>query len=348
MKLKERTSQAKTFEELEPQELKSLSSRWDKVTLQAQCSPLEDFSISALAKNAASRPWSSYTSTKGDTLARYIYLSFEELHSVEKLDLKAATHLLEICEATLVFEEACSNLGSFDGLDSQATKQRLRFLGEFGLHQDYPIKLSNLDPEILEMCQAEGANTLIDLMGFIDRLAERSRVGGEFKNLQNIFAHGDEQGLYRYFPYRMGHRGLHLPEALSICLERLSDKDLAAVFEYHGSRQKKSWFSIKQTELPAAIESQIIPLFFQCLHYFGQRQTKLLEHLYDSDYLFRELMFLKDPRREELINWLLNLTLSIFQPTGFENVDQELKQIKVDEDTEHYRDLEQLTREAFA
>lgn len=340
-------SQAKNASQIDPSDLKALSARWDKVTFHAQCSPLEDLSISCLAKNAATRAWSrSSARVKGDTLARYVYLSFEELLRVEQLDLKAAIHLLEICEATLLFEQECSNLATFEGLDTQATNQRLRFLKEYGLYQDYPIALSNLDRDLLEMCESEGVLTLIDLMGFIDQLADKTWVGGELKSLQNVFAHGDEKGLCCYFPYRLGHRGFHLPEALSLCLKRLPEKDLRAIFEYHETRQNKSWFSIKQVEMPQVIEARILTDFFQCLHYFGQRQTKLLVRLHDRAYLSRELMFLNDPKREDVIHWLLHLSLSIFRPARFENMDKELKRISVDKETELYHELKLLTEEA--
>lgn len=340
-------SETNNDDQLDPSVLKTLSTRWNKVTLHAQCSPLEDLTISCLAKNAASRPWPrTYTKVKGDTLARYINLSFEELMSVENLDLKTATHLLEICEATLLFEKECSNLAMFEGLETQATNQRLRFIKEYGLYQDYPIALTNLDPGLLEMCQSEEVLTLIDLMGFIDQLADRTWVGGELKKLQNVFAHGDEKGLCEHFPYRMGHRGFHLPEALAICLKRLPKSDQKEIFEYHENRKNKSWFGMKQAELPQIIEARIIPDFFHCLNYFGQRQASLLIRLHDSAFLTRELMFLNDPNREDVIHWLLHLSLSIFRPSRFENVEKESKRVKVDKDSDVFRELKVLAEGA--
>ena len=88
-----------------------LSARWDKVAFRAQGSPFEDLSINCLAKNTACRPWSRPgAKVNGDTLARYVYLSFEELEEIEKLDKKAAIHLLQICEATLLFEKECFDI----------------------------------------------------------------------------------------------------------------------------------------------------------------------------------------------------------------------------------------------
>jgi hypothetical protein len=338
-----------TSENTSPQDITeqdNLSARWDKVAFHAQGSPLEDLSITCLAKNSASRPWSrSYSRVKGDSLERYIYLSFEELQAVEQLDLKTAIHLLEICEATLLFETECNDLANFENLDEQAEAQHKRFLDKFGLYGDYPVALSNLDADFLELCQAEEVVTLIDLMGFIDRLSDKAWIGGGYQSLQNIFAHGDEKGLCKYFPYRMRHRGFHLPEAISLCLDRLPQNDLQSVFDYYDQRHQKTRFGRKRAELPTVVEIRLLLEMLRCLHYFGRRQPKLLVHLHDSAYLSRELMFLNNPKTEDIICWLLHLALGLFRPYLHREMNEEIKQISVDKDTDLYRDLEQIDKE---
>lgn len=71
---------SKNMNPISTDELEKLSARWDKITYHTQGSPLEDLNITCLAKNTACRPWSRpNTKAKNDTLARYIYLNFEEL-----------------------------------------------------------------------------------------------------------------------------------------------------------------------------------------------------------------------------------------------------------------------------
>ncbi|PXA04991.1 hypothetical protein DDZ13_03225 [Coraliomargarita sinensis] len=324
-------------------ELEKLSARWDKIVFHAQGSPFEDLSISCLAKNTACRPWSRASAKiKGDTLARYIYLSFEELLEIEKLDLKQATHLLEICESTMLFMQESYDMGSLDDIDSQAATQRMRFVEEYGLYQDFPIALANLDTDMRELCQAEEVITLIDLMGFIDRLTEKAWIGGSCKSLQNVFAHGDEKGLCEYFPYRMGHRGFHLPEALSFCLNRLSTGDLHDVLEYHERRRKKSRFGAKPVKMPRVVETQLLEEIFQCLSYFGRRQPKLMINLHDSAYVSRELMFLNDPQTEGILYWLLHLAMGIFRPSMHQNINEDLSDITVDRNSKLHKELEKL------
>lgn len=327
---------------LSPKE--KLSARWDKVAFRAQGSPFEDLSVSCLAKNSGTRAWSR-PGIKGDTLARYVYFSFEELLEVEKLDLRAATLLLEICENTLLFEEECEDLGSFDGIDNQAHTQRMRFVEEFGLYQDYPVKLANLNPELHDLCEAEDVKTFIDLMEFLDRLADKAWIGGAYKCLQNVFAHGDETGLTEHFPYRLGHRGFHLPEAVSFCLNRLSRRDLQAVHEYHERRRRRNRLVGKTRELPSVVETKLLPEILECLHYFGRRQPRLLIRLHDSVFLCRELMNLKDPQTEGVLHWLIHLALGIFRPSAAAEVGDDLKKITAPMDAEICSDLRKLVNE---
>jgi len=328
-------------------ELEKLSARWDKIVFHAQGSPFEDLSITCLAKNTACRPWSRASANiKGDTLARYIYLSFEELLEIEKLDLKTAVHLLEICESTMLFVQESYELGSLGEIDSQAANQRMRFVEEYGLYQDYPIALSNLDAEFRELCHAEEVVNLIDLMGFIYRLTDKIWIGGSYRSLQNIFAHGDEKGLCQHFPYRMGHRGFHLPEALSFCLNRLPSSELQAVLEYHERRRRKNRFGTKSVKLPKIVETKLLPEIFQCLYYFGRRQPKLMVNLHDSAYVSRELMFLNDPQTEGILYWILHLAMGIFRPSAYQYAEEELSGISVDKNTDLHRKLKKLLDES--
>ncbi|MEM8866738.1 MAG: hypothetical protein AAGC73_00575 [Verrucomicrobiota bacterium] len=281
----------------------------------------------------------------GDILARYVYFSFEELMEVENLDLNAATQLLEICESTFNYEDDYDGLGSIGEVDNQAYAQRMRFVEEFGLYQDYPIKLSNLDRDLIDLCQTEDVNTFIELMAFLDRIADKAWMGGSFKSLQNVFAHGDENGLQKYFPYRSGHRGFHLPEAVSFCLSRLTKREQSEIFEYHEWRRRKGRIITKRMELPAVVEKQVLPEIFQCMHYFGKRQQRLLVRLHDSVYFARELMYLNDPQTEGVLHWLVHLALGVFRPSQESELANEVKEMSVRCNSEIFEDLHSMVNE---
>ncbi|MGK0309250.1 MAG: hypothetical protein ACJAT5_000156 [Lentimonas sp.] len=326
--------------------MENLSARWDTIAFRAQDSPFEELSISALAKNSGVRRWARPGSVKGDVLARYIYFSFEELLEVEKLDLKSAILLLEICETTFSFEKECEDLGSFEEIDSKAYAQRMRFVEEFGIYQDYPVSLSHLDESLLELCEAENIVTFIELMEFLDRLSEKAWIGGVYKNLQNVFAHGDEKGLVRYFPYRLGHRGFHLPEAVSFCLKRLSKNELKSVHEYFEYRSRRHRLIGKRVELPKIIELKLLTEIFECLHYFGCRQSYLLAFIRNPDYRRRELMFLNQPEVESLLNWLIHLALGFFRSSQtFDDVTDEVEAISINLSADMCENLRKMINE---
>lgn len=302
-------------------DIEQLAARWDKIAFSIQGSPFEDLKLKDLARNVGTQPWKRPGGrVKGDTVARYIYFSFEELLSVEKLDLKSATLLLEICETLFRMEREYESLGALDKIDELANQQRSRFFDEFGLFEDFPVALSNLRPDLRELCAAEGVITFVDLMGFLDRLADKAMIGGPYRLLQNIFAHGDEKGLCVNFPFRPGYRGFHLPEALSFALNRINAREMEALVEYFSKRGKGGLFGIKRKELPAVVERVLLPAIFQCLLYFGQRDSIKVRRLYDADELARQLLHLHNPEREDLVRWLTQLALGIFHPARFADV----------------------------
>ena len=339
-------SNTEKIEANESVSMEGLSARWDTSAFRAQGSPVEEHSISTLAKNSGVRRWSRPGAVKGDVLARYIYFSFEELLEVEKLDLKSAILLLEICETTFSFEKECEDLASFEEIDSKAYAQRMRFVEEFGIYQDYPVSLSNLDENLLELCAAENIITFIELMEFLDRLSEKAWIGGVYKNLQNVFAHGDEKGLVRYFPYRLGHRGFHLPEAVSFCIKRLSKKELESVQQYLDYRGRRHKLMAKRIEIPEIVETKLLPEIFDCLHYFGCRQSYLLAFLRNPDYLRRELMFLNEPEVESLLGWLIHLALGFFRSSQtFDDVTDEVEAISINLSAEMCEDFRKMINE---
>ncbi|MFP4156841.1 MAG: hypothetical protein ACLFU4_04410 [Opitutales bacterium] len=327
-------------------EIEALSARWDTISFQVQGSPFEDLRVKELAKNVGTRPWSRPgTKTKGDILSRYIYFSFEELLEVEKLDLKSAKLLLEICEALFLMEEAYSGMGSFEEVDNQAKQQRQRFVDAFGLNQDFPIALSNLDEDLRELCASEEIMTFVDLMEFLDRLADKATIGGCYRDLQNVFAHGDEKGLSRYFPYRLDYRGFHLPETLCFMLKRLPADELEGVLAYVQARSKRKLFGGAQVEPPAVVEADLLPKVCECLCYFASHQTDLLTRLQDEADLARELMHLNDQRIEGALHWLVQLTLGLFRPDQFADagvLEEEIRKIRLPRAHESVKELDRL------
>jgi len=322
-----------------------LAARWDTVAFRAQGSPFEDIGVACLARNAGKRGWSRSPRVKGDTVGRYVYLSFEELIEAEKLDRKSAVLLLEILETTFLFEGECEQIGGFSEVDEEASQQRLRLVEQFGLYRDFPIQFGNFGPEFLELCAAEDVATLLDLMGFLDRLSDKAWMGGAFQRLQNIFAHGDESGLAEFFPYRRGHRGFHLPESLAFCLNRLGEARRAEVFDYHERRRRRDKLGPrKRTALPEVVEDRLLPEIHEIMAYFGRRQSRSFIRWHDSAYLSRELMHLGDPQTERVLHWLVHLALGVFRKNNDAWIAGEIGQMKAPQESDTVRDLREMLK----
>jgi hypothetical protein len=221
-------------------------------------------------------------------------------------------------------------LGSFNAIDDMAKTQRMRFVEQFGLYHDYPLRLANFDAATREMFHDEEVVTLVDLMDFIDRMADKLMLSGELRRLQSIFAHGDEIGLTQYFPYRKGHRGFHFAEALAFCFERLSTREREAVLYYYERRGRNRLFS-KRVDVPQVLVDRLLPDVMECLLYFGRRQPRLLSRICDAAELCRELMYLDRPETENLVQWCVQLVLGICCE-DFHEVDEDLKRLNTQQD----------------
>lgn len=320
-------------------EIDELSERWDQIAYRMQGSPLADLNINTLAKTVTLQSWTTPRhKTNSETFSRYIYSSFEELIKVEKLDLESAKFLLDICESVFKSEDMYCEMGNLKDVDNQVNNHYMRLIERFGLNRDFPIALSHLDESHLEVLAAEGIQTFLDLMGFLDKLFDHGTIRGSYQVLQKIFAHGDEQGLSDYFPYRIGSTGFHLPETLALILSNLSIADQNELSAYHEGRDKRKLaFGRTRAKLPYVVEKKVLPKIFECLAYFGQRKSQLPRSLLDGAYLSRELMHLNDPKKEALLHWLVRLSLGLIRPESareltdsgeFAVLQKEIKQVE--------------------
>jgi hypothetical protein len=321
-----------------------LAGRWDVLSYKIQGSPYESLSVAAMAKNTGARSWSRPHKDLEDTAAAYVQHSFEELCLLPGMDKRRVRLLLSIFEETLRFEDQVEEMGSMEYVDKIATQQRMRFVDQFGLHYDYPIALSNFDTDSLGLFAAEEVRTLVDLMDFIDRLADRAILSGNLKKLQSIFAHGDEAGLSKFFPFRKGYRGFHLPEALSFCLNRLTPAECAEIDTFYLSHRKRKLFTARKP-CPKSFNDRLIPELLLCLEYFGNKQERLIHRLDDAAYVCRELMFSEDPERENLLQWCLHLTLGLCHPE-YRAADDDLAEIGLIQNPDRIRAVARLLKQA--
>jgi hypothetical protein len=189
---------------------------WDDVRMAFATSIMVDTSLNSLAQNLDGPEWP--IQTKDETPAKYIDLNYEEV--LEILQLKGQTpervdQLIGILRATLEFDNPFGDMVE----QTQAAEARdnavLKNLTKLAIPENFPIELTSLEPSTLEFCKLENLSTLGEFAVFAQGMSQTVIVGGDFRKLLNALSHVDEDALAEALPFRRGHKGLHLVEAVA-------------------------------------------------------------------------------------------------------------------------------------
>ena len=199
-----------------PPEMKSTAKDWDDVRTAFATSIMVDTSINSLAQNLDGPEWP--IKSKDDTPAKYIDLSFEEV--VELLQLKGQQperldQLIGILKETLAFDNPFGDMVEQTQAAAERDNALLRNLAKLGIPENFPIELTSLEPATLEFCQLENLSTIGEFAVFAQSMSQNVIVGGDFRKLLNALSHVDEGALAEALPFRRGHKGLHLVEAVA-------------------------------------------------------------------------------------------------------------------------------------
>jgi hypothetical protein len=194
---------------------KSTAKQWDDVRAAFSTSIMADTSLQSLAENLDLPAWP--ITGKGQTPAHYIDLTFAEL--AEELAAKGqppelVDNLVLILKETLAFDSPFADMVENEQSASAKENQMLKNMAKLGLPENFPIALTALDADTLEFCKLEGLATLGEFAVFAQGMSQNVIVGGDFKRLLNALSHIDEAALTELLPFRRGHKGLHLVEAV--------------------------------------------------------------------------------------------------------------------------------------
>lgn len=215
--------------------MKSTAKEWDEVRGAFATSIMVDTSINSLAQNLDGPEWP--IKGKDETPAKYIDLTFQEV--LDMLQLKGQNpdridQLLGILKETLAFDSPFGDMVEQTQAASERDNPLLKNLAKLNIPENFPINLSALEAGTLEFCKLEGLHTLREFAVFAQNMSQNVIVGGDFKKLLNALSHVDEAALAEVLPFRRGHKGLHLIEALA---QATRTKDSAARAEI-----ATSWF----------------------------------------------------------------------------------------------------------
>ncbi len=194
---------------------KATAKDWDEVRSAFAASIMVDTSINSLAQNLDHPDWP--IKGKEETPAKYIDLSYEEV--VEMMLLKGQKEelidrLIDILRETLAFDTPYGDMMAQAEATSERENPILRNLAKLGIPENFPIALTTLERNTLEFCALEKLTTLAEFAVFSQSMSQNVIVGGDFRKLLNALSHVDEQSLSEVLPFRPGHKGLHLVEAI--------------------------------------------------------------------------------------------------------------------------------------
>lgn len=216
--------------------MKSTAKDWDEIRGAFASSIMVDTALNSLAQNLDGPEWP--IKGKDETPAKYIDLTFDE--AVELLQLKGQSpervdQLISLLRETLAFDSPFGDMVEQTEAASARDNPLLRNLAKLGIPENYPITLTALEAGTLEFCKLEKLSTLGEFAVFAQSMSRNVIVGGDFRKLLNALSHVDEVALAEALPFRRGHKGLHLVEALA---QSASAPDAAARAEI-----ATTWFS---------------------------------------------------------------------------------------------------------
>ncbi|MDP3068732.1 MAG: hypothetical protein Q8N18_00510 [Opitutaceae bacterium] len=195
--------------------MKSTAKQWDDVRTAFSTSIMADTALQSLAENLDLPAWP--IKGPGQTPSAYIDLTFDEL--VETFEAKGqppelVDSLILIIKETLAFDSPFADMVENAESASARENPMLKNMAKLSLPENFPIALTALDADTLEFCKLERLATLGEFAVFAQSMAKNVILGGDFKKLVNALSHIDEAALAQVLPFRRGHRGLHLIEAV--------------------------------------------------------------------------------------------------------------------------------------
>ncbi|MGE9292339.1 MAG: hypothetical protein ACQKBW_01880 [Puniceicoccales bacterium] len=272
---------------------------WDEVR-SGMTPTMSEVRLKALAEESGLSEWP--LRGKGEVPGKYIDYTWEELHELhglaenpDRIDL-----LIDILRETIAFEDPFGEMVATVDAATQREDKIGRNLVRLEIDKEFPLNFSGLSPETIDFCQAEDIRTLGQFADFSHRMAQIVVVGGDFKSLLSGLSAPDEQAIARYLPFRPGHKGLHLPEAIGLVLNQLAENEKYTLLKRFGAKlgpiesAKANLTKEQAAQLEEVLMQKVIE---QCL-YFNKQVPELDQKIRSGVTLERIFMVLNDPEKE--------------------------------------------------
>ena len=292
---------------------------WDKVRMEFHTSIMVDTSLNSLAQNLDGADWP--IQGKDETPAKYIDLDFDELRVLPGLNdhPERIDQLIGILAETLAFDNPFGEMVAQSAAAEAEENPLLKNLARLGIPADFPIEGSLLSADVKSFCELEKITTLSDFANFAQSMPPQVVVGGDFRTLLNALAHVNEDSLATLLPFRVGSKGLHLPEALGQLVDLLPEADRLALLKSYGAKLTDAEENLADgvsRERLGQTEDAVQLRVRRLLDFFSVEVRELPAMVKEHGSLARYLVVLGNPQKEVLVAKLLESVLMPRQTAG--------------------------------
>jgi hypothetical protein len=286
---------------------------WDKVRMDFHTSIMVDTALSSLAQNLDGADWP--LAGGDETPAKYIDFTFEELNVCPGLNgyPQRVDQLIDILEETLAFDNPFGEMVAQSAVAAAEENPLLKTLTRLEIPTDFPIEASLLSTDVKAFCQLEKIKTLAEFANFAQNMPPQVVVGGDFRTLLNALAHVNEKALAALLPFRVGSKGLHLPEAVGQLIDALASAERLALLKHYGSRLNEAEgieaAGVDRQRL-IQVEQSLRQRVAQVKELFGPEVRGLPAIIKEHGSFERYLVVLGNPQKEALVARLLEPMLA--------------------------------------
>jgi hypothetical protein len=288
------------------------SKEWDEIRKKFHHSIMADTSLVSLAQNLDTKEWPH--SGEDEKPSKYIDFTYEELLMMPEIAGKEdrADHLIGILKETLAFDDPFGDMVA--QVEETAAKENpiLKTLARLGIPENFPMLLANFSEGTRMVCASEGVKTIGEFANLGQQMSTRVVLGGDFRTALNALTHGDEEGIAQFLPYRKGHTGLHLAEAIGLVAAGMPRADQLALAKFLGAKLSPADAAAAKTitkDQAEKHEAMLRATVQAALDWFKDEQAALLKHLSEGGTMERYFVVLNDHAREAIAVRLANSAL---------------------------------------
>ena len=251
---------------------------WEHLRERFSKSILKETEISELGKSVGiSWPFKG----SGETPEKYIQFNLEELQSVPGLinKKKRIKDLMDVLREILAFDDPFSEMT--DTVEKKNYEDRIygRVLAKLEIPEDYPANLIPFSTATRDLLHNNNVKTLLETIYFGKKSASKEDNYVDLQTFISGLALANETTIKKYLPFRIGQRGLHLPEAIGLLVRDLDKPIQVELLYYSGATLTESEASIRdengaQKSLESALK--IVSLNFnEICKWFDAQVTEL-------------------------------------------------------------------------